>query len=168
MQSEVVPPLPILSGPLRFSDVPANPGAMEKAAPKHEWRASRPVAWTWAAEAAQALNAQARAARRAAEALRLLPVAGSGEIPLPCPVLYTAAAREAVLRLQSWWKCQLEARALLFDGLVVELLELRAGAAEEIQRMWRKYIDRKHRRQKHVNRRCHAMAPYSHLWTAPR
>lgn len=51
--------------------------------------------------------------------------------------------REAALRLQRWWRGCLEARRALFEGLVVELMELRAGSAEEVQRAWRGYTGRR-------------------------
>ncbi|CAK0888600.1 unnamed protein product, partial [Prorocentrum cordatum] len=42
-----------------------------------------------------------------------------------------ASRAGAALRLQRWWRDCLEARGALFEGLVVELMELRAGAAED-------------------------------------
>lgn len=44
---------------------------------------------------------------------------------------------EAAMRVQRWWRRVVQLQNHLFEALVQELLELRARAAQEIQRTWR-------------------------------
>lgn len=89
-------------------------------------------------------------------------LAGSGSASSTAPASALAASRlhaaelseaaelsseQAALLLQRWWRRCLESRANLFENLVVELMELRAGAAVEVQLAWRSYVEAKRQRE---------------------